>query len=653
MQRSMLWRIVVAVAFVIAPLAVLTSPPGVSHAQNAAPDPATVDDEIIVLEYNGGIRIDDPYTAPGNAPATWTSGADIGWNAIAAGDFNGDGDDEIVAIKGATLKIFDPFYPSGSAPAAFDIPPLSSNLSYRLIATGDFDGDLRDEIAATHTSNFSNTAEELKIYDGNANGTAWTQTHTEGFGASWRAMSTGDMNNDGHADLAMVREESGNGRTKVWNGNLWTPLVNPDRVDILPWVTLQLGNISNTNPGDEMALTRSGAESSLPSLILWRLSGSSLVDLVAGSIHNPPFTSLSLGDLNGDGDDEVVMLRNPQQNNVFALVVKNPTGATMAQNLESSLNYPTIWQQVRTGDTDADGKAEIVVLRSGAYRVFSNPDLNNNYTDTFGSYRVPISSNYDRSTLALANVDGSGIVLGPMLSLNPTSLSFDQNNLHKTVAVTNSTTSDVLAWSAQVTFGNTWLQVDAPASGATPGTLGVTVDLSSVTPNVTHNGVIRVTAVAATNSPKDLAVTLLFTDAGLQVTPKQLSISQPVGGPIVTKSIAISRPGLATAWAATALSTVAAQDVIAALADGTATVGPEGVIVDGAPAAVPAWLSFTPDHGITPSTMTVSVIGTTPGTYTATIVIVADDPSVPNRVQAVDVTAIIGKGSFLPYVTRP
>jgi len=650
MQRSMLWRIVVAVAFVIAPLAVLTSPPGVSHAQNAAPDPATVDDEIIVLEYNGGIRIDDPYTAPGNAPATWTSGADIGWNAIAAGDFNGDGDDEIVAIKGATLKVFDPFGPSGSVPATLD-KTLPGSLAFHLIATGDFDRDGRDEIAFTRTSSSTVFSEELWVYHGNASGTAWTESHKEDFGTSWRAMSTGDMNNDGYADLVLVRAEGALGRTKVYSGNLWTVLA--ERPDNFPWLTVNLGNISSSYSGDEMALTRQDVGSSLPSLILWRLSGSSLVDLVAGSIHNPPFTSLSLGDLNGDGDDEVVMLRNPQQNNVFALVVKNPTGATMAQNLESSLNYPTIWQQVRTGDTDADGKAEIVVLRSGAYRVFSNPDLNNNYTDTFGSYRVPISSNYDRSTLALANVDGSGIVLGPMLSLNPTSLSFDQNNLHKTVAVTNSTTSDVLAWSAQVTFGNTWLQVDAPASGATPGTLGVTVDLSSVTPNVTHNGVIRVTAVVATNSPKDLAVTLLFTDAGLQVTPKQLSISQPVGGPIVTKSIAISRPGLATAWAATALSTVAAQDVIAALADGTATVGPEGVIVDGAPAAVPAWLSFTPDHGITPSTMTVSVIGTTPGTYTATIMIVADDPSVPNRVQAVDVTAIIGKGSFLPYVTRP
>ena len=417
MQRSKLWRILVVVAFVIAPLAVLTSPPGVSHAQNAAPDPATVDDEIIVLESTGRIRIDDPHYLAGNTPANWNSDPETGWSAIAAGDFNGDGDDEIVAIKGNTLKVFDPFQQSGSVPVTF-VTTLSSGLVFHLVATGDFDKDGRDEIAATHSSSLPSIAEELKVYNGNASGTTWSQSHTASFGASWRAMSTGDMNNDGYADLALVREESGKGRTKVYDGNLWTALA--ERQDSFPWLAVQLGNISNSYAGDEMALTREGVGTSLPSLILWRLSGSSLVNLVGPSayIFLPYFTSLSLGDLNGDGDREVAMLRDPQTNKT-ALNVVNPTGAAMPQDLESNLDYPTVWWQVRTGDLEADGRAELVVLRSGAYRVFTDPELNDGYTDTLGSYRVPQASDYDRSTLVLANVDGYGVIAGPLLSFLP------------------------------------------------------------------------------------------------------------------------------------------------------------------------------------------------------------------------------------------
>jgi hypothetical protein len=651
MKRSVSWRMLVALALVIAPVAAsFMLSPDVSRAQSAAPAPAAADDEIIVLESTGAIRIYDPLTPAGYTPATWTS-PDTGWYAIAAGDFNKDGDDEIVAIKGNTLKVYDPFGPAGSVPASFT--NTIGGLSYRLLATGDFDKDGYDEIAATHTSS-QGFSEELTVYDGNANGTSWAESHNEGFGASWRAMSAGDMNNDGYADLALVREENnGDGRTKVYDGNLWGTLA--ERVDSFPWLSVQLGNISNSYTGDEIALTRSGVGADFASLIIWRLSGSALVDLDQALYANykwlPYFTSLSLGDLNGDSDREIVLLRDPEVNKT-ALNVVNPVGALMPEDLESNLNYPTVWQQVRSGDVDADGRAEIVVLRSAAFREYTDPELNQNYQDTAGSYRVPLATDYDRSTMVLANVDGLGYVPGPMLLLNPASLSFDQTSLHKTVAVSNSTTSDVLAWTAQVTSGGAWLSVDPPASGSTPGSLNVSVDLSTITPNVTYSGAIRVTAPAALNSPQTLNVSLLVTDTGLLVSPKQLVIRQRIGGPLVTKTVSIVRLGVPTAWVATAVSTAEAERIIDALADGSATVGSEGLIVDGAPAAAPAWLSFTPESGTTPTNMTVSVIGTAPGVYTAAILIVTKDPSVPNGVQRVDVTATVQKGNFLPSVLK-
>ena len=92
------------------------------------------------------------------------------------------------------------------------------------------------------------------------------------------------------------------------------------------------------------------------------------------------------------------------------------------------------------------------------------------------------------------------------------------------------------------------------------------------------------------------------------------------------------------------------------LAIGKATVTSAGPIIDGVMVPPPAWLGFTPDQGTTPSTMTVSVQpGTAAGTYHAVIVIAAGDPSVPEGVQLVYVTAVVADHfhfTFLPLITK-
>ena len=102
MHRSFWWVMIAVVALIAAPLAGLfAAPVSIARAAPAMPG-ATADDEIIVLTSAGQIRIDDPLTPAGVKPATWNSGSDAGWTMVAAGDFNGDGDAEIVAARGDT-----------------------------------------------------------------------------------------------------------------------------------------------------------------------------------------------------------------------------------------------------------------------------------------------------------------------------------------------------------------------------------------------------------------------------------------------------------------------------------------------------------------------------------------------------------------------
>ena len=74
------------------------------------------DDEIVYIDSQGFIRALDPNQSSGQPLVTWVSPTG-GWRSVALGDFNADGDDEIVAISldesGNRLIIYDPVVASG------------------------------------------------------------------------------------------------------------------------------------------------------------------------------------------------------------------------------------------------------------------------------------------------------------------------------------------------------------------------------------------------------------------------------------------------------------------------------------------------------------------------------------------------------------
>ena len=72
---------------------------------------ANVEDELVYLDPDGVIRVLDPQAPAGNPSVAWSSPTG-GWRYFALGDFNADGDMEIVAVGvngGANrLAVFDP-----------------------------------------------------------------------------------------------------------------------------------------------------------------------------------------------------------------------------------------------------------------------------------------------------------------------------------------------------------------------------------------------------------------------------------------------------------------------------------------------------------------------------------------------------------------
>jgi hypothetical protein len=759
MHRSFWWSAMIIVAILMVPLGgVFGVPAKPVRAEPLAPSAAPLDDEVILLTSAGQIRVDDPVTPSGYKPATWNSGSVQGWTMVAAGDFNGDGDAEIVATKSNIFQVFDPIIQPGRQQVTYGPTSLTSTIN--LLATGDFDGDGRDEIAIVHFAGGSSYT--LRVYDGGTNATAaeWTNTIQQTYGAPWQDMSAGDINNDGADDLIMVRNIDN--RINVYNVKNWGTLAEQSAY-ASDWYAVAAGNMWAAYTGAEIALTRYGANAQISSLLLLRVVGGALSDLGGSYKYEPEFPSLATGDVNGDGDDEVLMLRNPIIDKT-SLQMVNPAGATFPAFQQSTGYVWPYFTIVRMGDMDGDGRDEVVIGKTSEYRIYYTPEANTTYTPYYGSFYAKSSVN-NLPNMAVANIDGPGVLAGPVLSVSPLSLSFDVeyqgSSSPQNITINNTGTSEALSWQAQVTTSVPGLTLSS-TGGTTSGALGVSIGTTTAAPG-SYTGTIRITATSpsgapVSNSPQDITVKLTIRPITMVVTPKLLSFevkpfqSSPVasiaitskgggsafawhaqiqaggdwlrlsqmsgtsssnvqvsvdtwvvvpgdytgtilivaddsqvvdprqsvtvqlkvvdGGlivnpeyveiwqslddsavtPPVTRTITIARPGIPTDWVAAVASAENVETVRASLASGQYEVTAQGVELDGQTVLTPSWLSFSPEWGVTPTSMKVSVDADALGVYNAIIFIVAKDPTVPNRMREVVVSARVVPEVYQNYL---
>ena len=500
---------------------------------------------------------------------------------------------------------------------------LGTGRNVRLLNTGDFDGDGKDEFAVMHYIPGTGIQASLVWYDGGTNASQgqWTKMNSTEYGAMFLDMATGDFNADGADDLVMVRNVNTQRLVVAWNVRTRSTIAEGSYSR--PWYTVAGGKLSTSVSGDQISLTRDGGNAQLEGLILFKVVSGAFTDLATNSAWkwNPDFTSLSNGDLNGDGDNEVVMLRadlyrvylpvipgnpvtpktslpmaNPADAamNPFeqatgygsttfksvrmgdtdgdgddevvmlrdltsattSLLVVNPAGAAMLPFEQATGYGSAAFKIVRTGDTDGDGKAEIVILKPDRYRIYTEPDVDSRATETVGSFYTALNASPYVSNLpfmALANVDGPRTLEGPTLGVTPTSLSFSLDcgdiSPFKPLSITNTGTGSSFAWQAQAIEdnGSGWLLLDT-TSGTTPGTVNV-----SVRPSIAHGsytGKVRITTTdpAVQNKTVDVPVSYASQCSGFVASPSILNFNVPWGSS-GSQSVTIGSAG-PTPWTA-------------------------------------------------------------------------------------------------------
>lgn len=537
MQKRTLKLSVVALMLLAAVWMVVGATPGQSSAADTI-----IDDEVAFVNSSGQVQVADPSPVTGT-PFTWTSSTG-GWTDIATLDANGDGVDELVAIGGNRAEILAPYTPGGTPPSFSHT--IAGSFSYDWVATGDIvPGDQgRDEILLQHTDVLDGqTAYRVLIFDGNDAGTQWTEIYNAVFSIPWLRIEMGDVDGLEGDEIVMARIGPQNNRDKrlkimkYVSGTNFVTLF--EQTYNFPWVDLTMGNTHDNNgPLEEIIINRNGVSKgggSVPSFLVFQYHNYSLSDAPnASAFYFPTFSDLATGDVNGNGDDEVFMVRDPDG---------TPSGVSLVGRNWGTDAFPSTWtspgiqlgntyQEVELGDVDGDGKDELLVAQPGSYRIYWAPDNTiGQFDDIAASLRSPIS-------IKLGNFDGQGVSTEPaQLAVSATSLQFEMtrgeaNPAAQTFEVTNAGGGGSIAFHVTKQIDGNWLDV-TPYDGSTPGTETVSINASNL-PAGTYDGTITVTATdpAVLDSPQIIKVRLIINPTGpmLSVSPTSLNYNMNFGG---------------------------------------------------------------------------------------------------------------------------
>jgi hypothetical protein len=279
--------------------------------------------------------------------AGYGSGTNSDWVDLAAGNFCGGQERELVLLKNrhSNFSIL-----RGPAPYPVGSGDLDSNSSHpwRAVAAGNLDGDPYDEIVAVRHVTASTVPDlmVLKADGGSCAVTTVVASATIGnpSNSDWLDAAIGDFDGSGTKQIVLLKAAHSNFVFLKFTSPHTLNAVLADDLGTVanqPWKALAAGDIDGDGV-DELIAARQASDGRSATILAFKWNGSGfrlLATSTFGNNGNSNWSSAAVGDFNADGRKAIVLVKNQHSNFV---VLDLPRGASQLRILT-------------TGDLDSAG----------------------------------------------------------------------------------------------------------------------------------------------------------------------------------------------------------------------------------------------------------------------------------------------------------
>jgi hypothetical protein len=304
--------------------------------------------DLAAAHYGGPNRLMENAAGPMDPAADWASVQSDQTRAMAWGDWDNDGDLDMVAGNGRIETIRSRVYESLGDGLDPDAVWSSDKFRIRYVAWGDWDGDGDLDLAAAeryYADVFENLGGTLTAAP------VWRINKDEVWAVAW-----GDVDGDGDLDLAVggnneqrlyENDGSGLGTTPVWTS------VEQGRIRDLSWGDMD-------NDGD-LDLAVVYGHNGGPNWIFENVGGTLSSAAVWQSVEEYTSHGVEWGDIDGDGDLDLVVANadGPLQ------LYENVGGTISPAAVWTSTEIDTSWE-LDLGDYDGDGDLDVAVANHPA-----------------------------------------------------------------------------------------------------------------------------------------------------------------------------------------------------------------------------------------------------------------------------------------------
>jgi hypothetical protein len=287
--------------------------------------------------------------------------------ALVAGDFNGDGDEDLAVADNVTDKVYVYF---GQGNGSFVAGPiLSLNAPATSIISGDFNGDGKPDIAVACTAALGQSTTTVDVFLNTGAGTFGTgqitTVETGAVAGENVALVAADFNRDVHLDLAVT--DYTNDSLSILDGNGNGTFAAPVTYNLPGQPTAVTETDFNNDTYPDLAVTTTSTDNSTGVAVTTNnvniLLGNSTGDFSAG----PQIQ------LNSVGIPNDIATANLTGANTPGLVVGDSNGnATLITNTSGTFAVATVnalsagSSGIATADFDLDGNTDIVSADGGS-----------------------------------------------------------------------------------------------------------------------------------------------------------------------------------------------------------------------------------------------------------------------------------------------